>query len=1327
MTVHVRKLAKWLLILTGSACVLLGLTFGAFGIVVSRVPEYRVQLQNWINARGGVQIEFKTLSARLRMYGPELVFDQAVLRTPDGTRVLATAKRGSVAFDLWSSIRHAQLTAGRFSLESPELGLIRTKEGRIQLLGMSALPDRDKPFALEELPMGRFHVQDAVVSFRDAITGRGPWSLSGVSFDVTRDSGLLELRGDASLPRSLGRELRFSATVQGPLQDATALVSTFTVDGRELDLAGWADVLPDAWPAPEMGHGSIELRGTLKGQELLQIAADVDLERVAAAPPPWATPLPVADPLNMEGADTAPEEPKPPPRDPAEKDPGAATHFEPVAMLSYPRLAFGLRAEKIGDTWHAAVSNLNMARPTAAWLAAGIEGEWTQTADGRIKASGKTDRIVLDALWPLLGYLPESEAVARLRALNATGTLSEFSFEFERESAESAPKYSLQTRMDDLSFAPVQRTPGAAGLSGAVRLTQDGGEFKVAADDVKFELPRMFREPLAAQDVAATLRWSRSNGAWTIESNDISMSSPDGRASARFSMTIPGDGSSPTLDLAAQGTDLNVSSTHKYIPAGRLGARTMEWFDRAFLGGRVVSADLTYRGSILDFPFRKKEGLFLVRGHVEDALFDYQPGWVPASNVTADIEFRNEGMHIHATSASVGGLHVTDATADIPDLKQTHLRIKGAARGDLQEGLTLLSGSPLAPALGEPFARLSGHGPIDAAIDLDLPIRNLDNRKIEVTARFADANVSMRDVDAPVRSLQGSLTVRNTLVAAADLRGQWLGGPVEVNIRPEGNTASTLTATGTAAAAQLKPFLPAAVKVTGSTQWKLATEFHTDTGEAERKSGVRIESDLRGLGIGLPVPVGKGESEQRPFQVTLESDGDDAVLARSWLGDVRAIVRVARSGAGGAWSLDRGGIRADGNAPGLPNHRGLRIEGAVEKFVLDDWLALRGDDSSDDAGEGGKTLSDYLQAANVRVGTFELAGYQWHDVRGVLQATTAGWRVDVDGPGAAGQVLIPEKFNGSQVLRATLERLTLDKPEPESTGSGTEPDTSDPRNIPNLLVHVGELTFANHALGTFDLQATRAPQGIRFDNASLHGVSAHAEGQGEWLVTPTGQQSALKATITSDDVAATLRALGYNDVLEAKHGEVSGDLKWSGGFDSDMLERAAGSISVKAETGQILAVQPGAGRVLGLFSVAALPRRLALDFKDLTDKGLAFDKVQGDFELRDGNAFTSNLLLRGPAAEIGIAGRTGLATRDYDQTAVVTGNLGASLPVAGALAGGPVVGAAVLLFSQIFKEPLKGVTRGYYRITGPWENPTVERVDSSAIKVSEQQGSTTGK
>ena len=39
-----------------------------------------------------------------------------------------------------------------------------------------------------------------------------------------------------------------------------------------------------------------------------------------------------------------------------------------------------------------------------------------------------------------------------------------------------------------------------------------------------------------------------------------------------------------------------------------------------------------------------------------------------------------------------------------------------------------------------------------------------------------------------------------------------------------------------------------------------------------------------------------------------------------------------------------------------------------------------------------------------------------------------------------------------------------------------------------------------------------------------------------------------------------------------------------------------------------------------------------------------------------------------------------------------------------------------MLFSQIFKEPLKGVARAYYHIGGDWDNPVVERIDADVGK-----------
>ena len=125
-------------------------------------------------------------------------------------------------------------------------------------------------------------------------------------------------------------------------------------------------------------------------------------------------------------------------------------------------------------------------------------------------------------------------------------------------------------------------------------------------------------------------------------------------------------------------------------------------------------------------------------------------------------------------------------------------------------------------------------------------------------------------------------------------------------------------------------------------------------------------------------------------------------------------------------------------------------------------------------------------------------------------------------------------------------------------------------------------------------------------------------------------------------------------------------------------------------------------------SIVALPRRLALDFRDVFNKGFGFDKISGDFRIVDGETYTCNLTLEGPAADIAIVGRAGLVNRDYDQIAVVSANFGNTLPVVGAVVGGPQVAAVLLVFSQIFKKPLQEVTQVYYSFGGTFDEPLIE-------------------
>ena len=110
-----------------------------------------------------------------------------------------------------------------------------------------------------------------------------------------------------------------------------------------------------------------------------------------------------------------------------------------------------------------------------------------------------------------------------------------------------------------------------------------------------------------------------------------------------------------------------------------------------------------------------------------------------------------------------------------------------------------------------------------------------------------------------------------------------------------------------------------------------------------------------------------------------------------------------------------------------------------------------------------------------------------------------------------------------------------------------------------------------------------------------------------------------------------------------------------------------------------------------------------------------FDTIDGVFVLENGNAYTNSLLMSGPSARVNISGRTGLAEQDYDQNIVVTPALSTSLPVAGALFGpiGVGAGAVVYLGQKMFKsipEQIDKFLSRKYSVTGPWDDPSVERL-----------------
>jgi len=219
--------------------------------------------------------------------------------------------------------------------------------------------------------------------------------------------------------------------------------------------------------------------------------------------------------------------------------------------------------------------------------------------------------------------------------------------------------------------------------------------------------------------------------------------------------------------------------------------------------------------------------------------------------------------------------------------------------------------------------------------------------------------------------------------------------------------------------------------------------------------------------------------------------------------------------------------------------------------------------------------------------------------------------------------------------------------------------------------------------------------------------------EADWRRRAGQSSGTLNADLSSTAFATLLRAFGYTPNLDAKAARFKAAVTWPPSDRGLEWEQAQGTVHLEFDNGQLRAVEPGAGRVLGLVNFYALPRRLTLNFRDVLGSGLGFDTIRGDFELRDGSATTQNLQVDGPSVRMDVRGRTGLAARDYDQEVTVYPDVSSGLTLGAVLLGGPLAGALTLIAQEIMNKPLNQVTQLSYRVTGSWDNPQVTRGSAS--------------
>ncbi len=845
------------------------------------------------------------------------------------------------------------------------------------------------------------------------------------------------------------------------------------------------------------------------------------------------------------------------------------------------------------------------------------------------------------------------------------------------------------------------RWPGADGLSFRLLADGDGVWLTSRPAELSVEWREAWPDAIDIKDLSFDLSVTRAEPGWEMQFERAQVHYVGADAVARGNLQLrPGE--LPVLQIEAHAKG-PIAPSKQFWVATRMKPKTIAWLERALDNGRLRGASMYYRGPPKRWPFAGKEGRFELDIDADQIDLDYHPDWPAAKQLAAKARLVNRGLYIDQAEGTVMGV-AARASGGIANFRQPKLHLDIEGGGDAADLLAFLKASPLQHSRGSLFIGMEANGPVEGSAVLDLPLRK-DQGSRALTGQLALKGVNFTDAKWTVRldDVRGDASFSLQGFSASDLSIQVGAERARLNLAlgpdtgdPERVFSASLDGNVDASAmfADYLALGPIIRQFRGNSRWRGA--LHT---LRSGKTELSYSSDLVGTQIDLPAPLAKAAQTPQALRLTGSFSDQGPPRFDLRLGDEVSLATQLASPDGPFMS----NLRFGGEAAELAQRPGLSIDGNAATVDIGGWAVWIG------------------QRVTAGVGEFEFAGMELQTenlalMGGLVPAQSIslrqndrGWQAEVTGEQLVGDITLDQDRDGLAIV-ANFQRMHL----PGGSGGGTGPSTQaiNPRWLPAMHLYVEDFAMGDARLGEVRVEAYSTPDGLRFDQLQARSEHLDLVGSGNWRVSPQGDSSSeFDLRFTAEELGKMLVALGFSAPVEGGQTLAGIKARWAGSPLDFGLERLEGTLEVSVGSGRLIEVQPGAGRVFGLFSIRDLPRRLSLDFSDVFETGFSFNSINGMFQLSEGNAWTQDLKLEGPAADIEIVGRTGLAVRDYDQEIMVAPRVGGAIPVVGALAGGPVGAAAGLLVQGVVGRNLDGINRYRYSVMGTWENPRVVRDD----------------
>jgi uncharacterized protein (TIGR02099 family) len=1259
-----RRLFKVFAYSAASVVILLAIGVGLFRLFLPRVPEYQDEIKVWASAAIGMQVEFSGMDARWGLSGPELEFYDAVL-TGSGNRVVA-AEEVRVGVGFLRLLFEQALVVDRVVIRDTSVDIRQQDDGSYLVQGISAseLPGSDTegsaaPSNIEIIG------EDIELRFIQPGAER-PQLFTVPAVRVSFNENRIAVDADIRLPETLGRQLRVAATqiLVAPVAERSWDI---IVDASEINLPGWS-ALAGSDKILQSGTGDVELALVLGNGRVSAATADLDFTNIALAGDDF---------FDFSGR---------------------------------------VEVDVSENDWLVAADEFVVSMGDHEWPESTFRVEASVAEQGQVVMLDiRASYLDIDDLKILRPWLDEEQKNA-LDEFAPSGVLRNL-IATVAEIDGDQPRFNVAAELDRVGLGDSRRNLGVRGFSGLLRANRSGGRLEIDSAGLEMNAPEYLSESIEIDRAIGTVIWRNSNAGTTILSDSISIASEIFHSQSNVQLVLKKDGSSPEIDLASSWSISDIAVAKRYIPEAALHPRLYEWFQMALVSGAITKGTTSLNGPIDKFPFDGGEGRLLIEASVRNMTFKYHTLWPATEQSDMEVVLDNARLYTTENRAVSVGIPVVNAKVDIPDLRKPVLSIESFSISTLAAIREFSMQSPIANVFGGQLDRVSVSGDASFTLDLIVPLKlaQISDFEFESKIRSNNGTLSIEGFAPPVTDIIGEVTIGREIISSEGLGGRFLGEDVRISLKRSEDPQFTVIveADGTATADGIVNELGAPLEglISGMTPYQARILF--PSGKVENKSPltIQIESGLDGLGFAVPEPLGKSAEPVLRMYGDIRFMPGGEIIESAGFAENRLAWQMTFNRPEGNWDLDRGVVTLGGDVMAPAETRGIHIRGSTSVVRLQDWLSLSR------SGERNVGAAERIRSIDLQVENFFVIGQHLKDHHVRVDRSARDWLAQIDGDDVVGSVFVPYDFSGDRPMILDMDKLRL-----PGDAAGKSPEfILDPRKLPAMQLTVSEFAFGDRNLGAMEATLDKTEDGLVATRISSEDESFGIVATGRWIADdddPLGSHSYISATLSSTDVEKTMTRLNYQPGIVSDDMSMTFDLDWSGSPRADIFDVLYGDVSVRLGNGQLEEVDPGAGRVFGLMSIVALPRRLSLDFSDVFNKGFGFDGIAGTFRIDNGVTYTCDLSLAGPAADIGIVGEADIANRTYKQTAMVAAKFGNTLPIVGAVVAGPQVAAALLIFSQIFKKPLQEAGQVYYDIDGSWDDPVVDSTNSAAFVAS---------